>query len=406
MSAEDLIGVEVVPLAELGRPRIDVVCRISGFFRDSFTHLIAMLDEAVRTVAALDEPPERNYLRRRVVRDRDRLVGAGAPTEEAARRAGYRVFGCKPGTYGAGILPLIDEKNWRDVGDFAEAYVNWGGYAYTAAEYGTDARDAFREQLATISVAVKNQDNREHDIFDSDDYLQYHGGMIAAIRALSGKAPRRYFGDSSDPDRVRVRDLKEEALRVFRSRVVNPKWTESMRRHGYKGALELAATLVHNPDLNVLDEPTAGLDPSQIRASRELIRELGKEHTILLSTHILPEVEMTCDSVIVIHRGRVVASSSLAELVRTAGAQTVIVIETDGPVAAEPVRGLAGVTGLESETIPNGTRLRITTPGPRELTPRLCDLAVKQGWKLRELRPQRQSLEEMFVRIVEEEEPA
>jgi ABC-2 type transport system ATP-binding protein len=156
----------------------------------------------------------------------------------------------------------------------------------------------------------------------------------------------------------------------------------------------------------ILDEPTAGLDPSQIRASRELIRELGKEHTILLSTHILPEVEMTCDRVIIIHRGRVVASSSLAELARQAGAETVIIVEAEGPLATEPVRQLTGVGRLESEAIPNGTRLRITTQGPRDLTPRLCDLAVQQGWKLRELRPQRQSLEEMFVRLVEGEEPA
>jgi ABC-2 type transport system ATP-binding protein len=175
---------------------------------------------------------------------------------------------------------------------------------------------------------------------------------------------------------------------------------------GYRQRVGLADALLADPPVLILDEPTAGLDPSQIRASRELIRELGKEHTILLSTHILPEVEMICDSVIIIHRGRVVASSSLAELARKAGAETVIVVEAEGPLAPEPVRQLAGVERLESEAIANGTRLRITTQGPRELTPRLCDLAVKQGWKLRELRPQRQSLEEMFVRIVEGEEPA
>ncbi len=238
-----LLGIQPMSLEELGRPRIDVVCRISGFFRDAFPHLISLMDEAVRTVANLDEPPEQNFLRKRYLADQARHQQAGLAPEAAAQRAGYRIFGCKPGTYGAGILPLIDEKNWQDVHDFAEAYVNWGGYAYTATEYGTDARDAFREQLATVAVAVKNQDNREHDIFDSDDYLQYHGGMIATIRALSGKAPRRYFGDSSDPQRARVRDLKEEALRVFRSRVVNPKWIASMQRHGYKGALEMAATV-------------------------------------------------------------------------------------------------------------------------------------------------------------------
>jgi len=238
-----LLGVEIVPLAELSRPRIDVVCRISGFFRDAFPHLIAAIDEAVRMVAVLDEPIEQNFVRKRYLAARARHEAEGMEPAEAEGRALYRVFGCKPGTYGAGILPLIDERNWQDVGDFAVAYVNWGGYAYTAETYGIDARDDFRDALAGVAVAVKNQDNREHDIFDSDDYLQYHGGMIATIRALTGKRPYGYFGDSADPGRARVHDLKEEATRVFRTRVVNPKWLTSIMRHGYKGALELAATV-------------------------------------------------------------------------------------------------------------------------------------------------------------------
>jgi cobaltochelatase CobN len=238
-----LLGIEVVPPEELGRPRMDVVCRISGFFRDAFPGVIAAIDEAIRTVAGLDEAPEQNFVRKHYLEQRARYQADGITSGEADRRALFRVFGCKPGTYGAGILPLIDERNWQGVADFAEAYVNWGGYAYTAEEYGVDARGDFQRQLGGVQVAVKNQDNREHDIFDSDDYLQYHGGMIATIRALTGRAPRRYFGDSADPSRPRVRDLKEEALRVFRSRVVNPKWIESIQRHGYKGGLELAATV-------------------------------------------------------------------------------------------------------------------------------------------------------------------
>ena len=253
-----VVGIEVIPLEELGRPRIDVVCRISGFFRDAFPHLIALLDEAFRTVAALDEPPARNFVRAHQAAERERLAAGGLPPEEAAAVAGYRIFGCKPGTYGAGILPLIDERNWRDAADFAEAYVNWGGYAYTASAYGVDARPAFRRALEGVQVALKNQDNREHDIFDSDDYLQYHGGMIATIRALTGRNPRRYFGDSADPQRPRVRDLKEEALRVFRTRVVNPKWLASIQRHGYKGALEMAATVDYlfgyDATANVVDD--------------------------------------------------------------------------------------------------------------------------------------------------------
>jgi cobaltochelatase CobN len=175
--------------------------------------------------------------------DKARLVGDGIEDARADRQARYRVFGSAPGTYGAGILPLIDAGNWQTTADFARAYVNWGGYAYSADEYGVDARERFEVVLGRVQVATKNQDNREHDIFDSDDYLQFHGGMIATIRALSGATPRRYFGDTSDPARAKVRDLKQEALRVFRTRVVNPKWIDSITRHGYKGALELAATV-------------------------------------------------------------------------------------------------------------------------------------------------------------------
>jgi cobaltochelatase CobN len=108
---------------------------------------------------------------------------------------------------------------------------------------GVPAGEALRRRLAAIEVAVKNQDNREHDIFDSDDYLQEHGGMVATIRSLTGRDPLAYFGDSADPSRPVVRSLAEEAARVVRTRVVNPKWIEAMRRHGYKGAFEMAATV-------------------------------------------------------------------------------------------------------------------------------------------------------------------
>jgi len=238
-----LTGVEVVPLAELGRPRIDVTTRISGFFRDAFPQLIQLIDQAVNAVIALDEPLDQNFVRKHYLDELAARVAAREDRAQAERSARYRVFGSKPGTYGAGILPLIQERNWEDEGDFAEAYVNWGGYAYTAEEAGIDARAEFRRRLVSVEVALQNQDNREHDIFDSDDYLQFHGGLIATIRSLSGRKPHHYFGDTHNPDRAVVRDLKEEALRVFRSRVVNPKWLESIRRHGYKGALECTATV-------------------------------------------------------------------------------------------------------------------------------------------------------------------
>uniref|UniRef100_UPI003F71F109 cobaltochelatase subunit CobN n=1 Tax=Dyadobacter sp. TaxID=1914288 RepID=UPI003F71F109 len=239
-----ITGVELIPLADLGRPRIDVTTRISGFFRDAFPHLIDLLDQAVQLVIACDEPLDQNFVRKHYLKDlADLQKNQELSPEEAEERAGYRVFGAAPGTYGAGILPLIDEKNWHSDADFAQAYVNWGGYAYSRNAQGVDARSEFKNQLAGVEIALHNQDNREHDIFDSDDYLQFHGGMIATIRNLTGQQPKHYFGDSQNPAQPVVRDLREETLRVFRSRVVNPKWIDSIKKHGYKGGLELTATV-------------------------------------------------------------------------------------------------------------------------------------------------------------------
>ena len=236
-------GLEVIPLSELGRPRIDVTVRISGFFRDAFHNLILMMDDAFHRVARLDEPEDRNFIRKHYVADvSDKLV-KGANAETAESESLYRIFGSKPGSYGAGILQAIDEGSWRSDEDLANVYTAWGSYAYGRQHHGVSAVREFQRRFATIDVATKNQDNREHDIFDSDDYMQFHGGMIATVRVLTGGNPRQLFGDSSDPSLPRTRDLKEEARRVFRSRVVNPKWMDSMKRHGYKGAFELAATV-------------------------------------------------------------------------------------------------------------------------------------------------------------------
>jgi cobaltochelatase CobN len=220
--------------------------RISGFFRDAFPHLMALLDDAIGAVAALDEPAEMNFVAAHARADAQRLAAevGGDPRAGAAwRRATTRVFGSKPGTYGAGLLQLLDTRDWRGDGDIAEVYAAWGGYAYGRDLHGEPAREALREVYGRVDVAVKNVDNREHDILDSDDYYQYHGGMVATVRAITGADPAAYLGDSSDPSRVVNRTLAEETRRVYRARVANPRWIASMIRHGYKGAAELSATV-------------------------------------------------------------------------------------------------------------------------------------------------------------------
>ncbi len=228
-------GFEVVPMARLNRPRIDVTVRISGFFRDAFPHVLGLLDDAVTAVSALDEPPEANHVRAHALADHS---GHGD-----WRRATTRIFGSKPGAYGAGLLPLIDAGNWRSDADLAQVYAVWGGYAYGRGLDGREARADMETAFRRIAVAAKNTDTREHDIVDSDDYFQYHGGMVAMVRSLVGRSPTAYVGDSALTDLVRTRTLAEETHRVFRARVVNPRWISAMRRHGYKGAFELAATV-------------------------------------------------------------------------------------------------------------------------------------------------------------------
>ncbi|KAA1248585.1 cobaltochelatase subunit CobN [Mycobacterium simiae] len=230
-----VVDLAPIPLAELGRPRIDVAVRISGFFRDAFPHVVTMLDDAVRLVAGLDESPDQNYVRAHAQAD---LAQHGDE-----RRSTTRIFGSKPGTYGAGLLQLIDSRNWRDDADLAQVYTAWGGFAYGRDLDGRPATDDMNRQYRRIAVAAKNTDTREHDIADSDDYFQYHGGMVATVRALTGQAPAAYIGDNTRPDAIRTRTLSEETTRVFRARVVNPRWMAAMRRHGYKGAFEMAATV-------------------------------------------------------------------------------------------------------------------------------------------------------------------
>ena len=236
-------GFDILPLATLGRPRVDVTLRISGFFRDAFPSQIELLDKALRAVGQLDEDEADNPIAARMKAEATSLVNSGIPEADAKQMAGYRIFGSKPGAYGAGLQALIDEKIWNARGDLAAAYVTWGAYAYGAREAGVQNETAFTTRLKNIEAVVHNQDNREHDLLDSDDYYQFEGGMSAAVEAASGKQPRVYHNDHSRPERPVIRTLEEEVGRVMRSRVVNPKWINGVKRHGYKGAFEIAATV-------------------------------------------------------------------------------------------------------------------------------------------------------------------
>jgi cobaltochelatase CobN len=243
MASRRVTGYEIIPPAMLRRPRVDVTLRISGFFRDAFPEQIALFDKAIRAVGALEEDAADNPIAGRMRGEAVRLLAAGLDEKAAAKRAGYRIFGSKPGAYGAGLQALIDEKGWERRADLAEAYLVWGSYAYGAGEEGKAERGVFEERLRSIQAVVQNQDNREHDLLDSDDYYQFEGGMAAAAEALAGTRPAIYHNDHSRPEKPVIRSLEEEIGRVVRGRVVNPKWIEGVMRHGYKGAFEIAATV-------------------------------------------------------------------------------------------------------------------------------------------------------------------
>lgn len=231
-----LVDVEVIPLRLLGRPRVDVTLRISGLFRDAFPQLVGWFNRATRLVAALPEDPQDNPLAAST-----RLEGHGG-----------RIYGSAPGAYGAGLQGLIDSGHWEERGDLGEAFLNWSAWRYDGdpgdgssggAIAATADRSGLERRLAQVQVVLHNQDNREHDLLDSDDYYQFQGGLSAAAERLQGQAPALWFGDHSRSQRPRLHRLEREFDKVLRSRLLNPRWIEAMQEHGYKGGFEMAASL-------------------------------------------------------------------------------------------------------------------------------------------------------------------
>lgn len=236
-------GLEIVSTEELGRPRIDVVPRISGFFRDAFPNLVQLIDNAVRMVASLNETGDSNFIRRHVLADRDKYRGEGASEEDAWRMATLRVFGCPPGTYGAGVAELVESKQWKEQKDLGEAYIQYSSHAYGQGYYGKQVPKLFRQLLSRMDVTVKNEDSREYDILSCTDFYNYYGGLIAAAATVRGSMPFALVGDTSDPRRVLLRTTHEETKHVLRSRLLNPKWLEGLKRHGYKGAGDISKVM-------------------------------------------------------------------------------------------------------------------------------------------------------------------
>lgn len=239
-NSDRVIGLEVIPTSELGRPRVDVTLRISGLFRDTFPNLIESVEEAVNLVASLDESDEENFIKRNFQKEVRELIQNGASIETAQEEAGMRIFSDPPGTYGAGVTQLINSKNWEDFTDLGKIYTFWGGHAYGKKVHGKRVTEVFARRLSKAQITIKNESSMEIDMLESDDFYNYHGGLIAAVRTASGQKPHSYCGDSSDPARVALNNVKEQTAKIMRSRILNPKWFDGMKEHGYKGAQEIS----------------------------------------------------------------------------------------------------------------------------------------------------------------------
>lgn len=278
-----VVDIEIIPAMQMSRPRVDVTLRISGFFRDAFPNVARLFDTAVKALACYEEPGTSNTIRQHIEADKQKLIEQGCDEQQAQQQSQWRVFGSKPGAYGAGLQGLIDERVWDNQTDLAKAYVNWGGYVYSQDNFGGEAFQEFEQRLTQLDVVVQNQDNREHDILDSDDYYQFQGGMTNAIRVLKGKMPEVYHGDHSNPAAPKIKTLKEELNKVIRSRVVNPKWIGAMQQHGYKGAFEMSASVDY---LFAYDATTGFIDDYQYEMVSDALlldetnKEFLKEHNI------------------------------------------------------------------------------------------------------------------------------
>ncbi|MDO5726187.1 MAG: cobaltochelatase subunit CobN [Tissierellia bacterium] len=242
-NTKTVMGVRPIPLERLGRPRVDVMLRISGLFRDAFPNLIQLMDEAVSAVAFLDEPEEMNPIKRNIKKEIERLVKEGIDYSEAIDRAKVRVFGSPAGSYGAGVSDLIESKNWQNVEDLGDAYILWSSHGYSNKFHGENLKPQFFNILKNTKMTIKNEVSNEIDLLDSDDFYNYHGGLIAAVRKASNKKPKSIVGNTANPDLVEARDLESETSKIMRTKVLNPKWLEGLKPHGYKGAQEISKTV-------------------------------------------------------------------------------------------------------------------------------------------------------------------
>jgi magnesium chelatase subunit H len=228
--------VEAIPLAQLGRPRIDVVMTVSGIFRDLFGATMGLLDRAVRSVAALDEPNELNYVRRNIHAQMERDACA---FEEAA----LRVFSNAAGNYGTNVNFMVLDSQWDADDTLADLFVTRKCFAYGRdaegrALEGREARTALNSALSRVEATYQNIDSFEIGITDVDHYFEYLGGVSKAVEKQSESRPAIYLSDALSRE-AKVRSVEETIRLETRTKTLNPKWYEGMLKHGFRGVAEI-----------------------------------------------------------------------------------------------------------------------------------------------------------------------
>ena len=220
-------GYEILPLAKLGRPRVDVTLRISGLLRDMFPAQLTLFDAAVQRVAKCDEDAEMNPLRARTF----------------GRESVTRIFGAANGAYGAGVSEKIDSQDWSLRSELGESYLEASGFAYRGEDPGVPNPQSFASQVETADCFLHIQDHRETDILSSLDFAAHEGGFAAAAASLGNDRVELYHADSGGNEKPRMRTLKEECGRIVHGRALSPRWLEGQMRHGFRGAAEMATTV-------------------------------------------------------------------------------------------------------------------------------------------------------------------
>ncbi|MGI9460986.1 MAG: cobaltochelatase subunit CobN [Alphaproteobacteria bacterium] len=252
MSSGRVLGFTILPLSLLARPRVMINLRISGFFRDAFPHLIDLFDEAHRAIANLPEPANDNPIAEHYKKTIAELHSQGIDKTTATHISGAAIFGPAPGSYGTGLQQMLDNGSWQESQQLAQQFLNWTSHYYgkrqTIGKVSIGHKNIFHDKLTMTDIVMQNQDNREHDILDSDDYYQFQGGLFNAAVFLQNKHGiekkiAHYHNDHSNPAKPIIRSLHEEIGLILRGRAINEKWLKRIRQHGYKGGFEMAATV-------------------------------------------------------------------------------------------------------------------------------------------------------------------